>query len=204
MPQKIAVLVSGTGSLLEAIVPKVPVHLVLADRPCRGIDEVAVKAELPGVMVPWVGSGKTMNEDERDVYTLQVLNVLYQHGITLVVMAGFMTIFGRGMFYGERRFAGRILNTHPSLLPSFKGHHAVRDALAYGVKLTGCTIHVATEELDAGPIIAQEAVPVRHGDTEATLHERIKQVERVLYPRTILEYATRLEYGDSMEELGAA
>ena len=86
-------------------------------------------------------------------------------------------------------FPGRVLNTHPALLPAFPGWHAVRDALAYGVKVTGCTVHVATEEVDAGPILAQEAVPVRPDDTEASLHERIKAVERRLYPDT----AGRLE-----------
>jgi phosphoribosylglycinamide formyltransferase-1 len=82
-------------------------------------------------------------------------------------------------------FPNRILNTHPALLPSFKGWHAVEAALDYGVKVSGCTVHVATLEMDAGPILAQEAVPVLPGDTAAELHERIKQVERRLYPDTI-------------------
>ena len=79
----------------------------------------------------------------------------------------------------------RALNTHPALLPAFKGWHAVRDALAAGVKVTGCTVHLVTEEVDSGPILAQEAVPVLDDDTEETLHERIKQVERRLYPGVI-------------------
>ena len=83
------------------------------------------------------------------------------------------------------RSAARAVNTHPALLPAFKGWHAVRDALAAGVKVTGCTVHLVTEEVDAGPILAQEAVPVLDDDTEATLHERIKQVERRLYPDVI-------------------
>ena len=94
-------------------------------------------------------------------------------------MAGFMTILGRAAFAA---FPERILNTHPSLLPAFPGAHAVRDALAFGVKVTGCTVHLATETVDHGPILAQEAVPVLPGDDEATLHERIKAVERRLYP----------------------
>jgi phosphoribosylglycinamide formyltransferase-1 len=85
-------------------------------------------------------------------------------------------------------FPGRVLNTHPALLPAFRGWHAVRDALAAGVKVTGTTVHVATEEVDDGPILAQEAVPVLTGDTEDTLHERIKQVERRLYPATIKQF----------------
>jgi phosphoribosylglycinamide formyltransferase-1 len=81
-----------------------------------------------------------------------------------------------------------VLNTHPSLLPAFPGAHAVRDALAHGVKVTGCTVHIATVRMDDGPILAQEAVPVVAGDTENTLHERIKAVERELYPRVVKEF----------------
>ena len=82
-----------------------------------------------------------------------------------------------------------MINTHPALLPAFKGWHAVRDALAAGVKVTGCTVHVMTEDMDEGPILAQEAVPVLPDDTEATLHERIKEVERRLLPATIRRFA---------------
>ena len=91
-----------------------------------------------------------------------------------------MTVLGRPMFDA---YGGRVLNTHPSLLPAFPGAHAVRDALAFGVKVTGCTVHIATARMDDGPILAQEAVPVLPDDTEATLHERIKAVERRLYPQ---------------------
>ena len=102
--------------------------------------------------------------------------------IDVVAMAGFMTVLSARLFevYGDR-----VLNTHPSLLPAFPGAHAVRDALAYGVKVTGCTVHVATEQVDHGPILAQEAVEVLPGDDEGSLHERIKAVERRLYPATI-------------------
>ena len=85
-------------------------------------------------------------------------------------------------------FPGRVLNTHPSLLPSFPGAHAVRDALAYGVRVTGCTVHLATVEVDHGPILAQEAVAVLAEDDEDRLHERIKAVERRLYPSTLKEF----------------
>ena len=111
-----------------------------------------------------------------------VASDLLIHDIDLVVMAGYGTIFGEAI---HAAFPDRILNTHPALLPSFKGWHAVRDALDYGVKVTGCTVHVATLEVDAGPILAQEAVPVLSDDDEASLHERIKAVERRLYPDTI-------------------
>jgi len=99
-----------------------------------------------------------------------------------VVMAGFGTILEQPIY---DRFAGHVLNTHPALLPSFPGWHGVRDALDYGVKVTGCTVHVATLEVDAGPILAQEAVAVLPDDTEESLHERIKVVERRLYIDTI-------------------
>jgi phosphoribosylglycinamide formyltransferase-1 len=119
---------------------------------------------------------------DRDAYTERVVEELRRHRIDLVAMAGWGTILGRAAF---EAYPGRILNTHPALLPAFPGWHAVRDALAHGVKVTGCTVHVATEEVDAGPILAQEAVPVLPDDDEASLHERIKAVERRLYTETI-------------------
>lgn len=119
---------------------------------------------------------------DRDAYTAEVTQVLVDAGIDLVVMAGYGTVFGRAI---HDTFPHRVLNTHPALLPSFKGWHAVDAALDYGVKVTGCTVHVATLEMDAGPILAQEAVPVLADDTVDSLHERIKQVERRLYPDTI-------------------
>ena len=89
------------------------------------------------------------------------------------------------------RFAGRTINTHPALLPSFPGAHGVRDALAYGVKVTGCTVHVVDNGVDTGPILAQAAVTVEDSDDEASLHERIKVVERRIYPETILRIIER-------------
>jgi phosphoribosylglycinamide formyltransferase-1 len=125
---------------------------------------------------------------DRDAYTKQLVTLLEQHDVELVVMAGFGTVLGAPAFDA---FPGHVLNTHPALLPSFKGWHAVRDALAYGVKVTGCTVHVATPEVDHGPILAQEAVAVLADDTEATLHERIKQVERRLYIQTVRDILQR-------------
>ncbi len=110
------------------------------------------------------------------------------HEPDLVVTAGFMKILGSD-FLGA--FAGRIVNTHPALLPSFPGAHAVEDALAYGVKLTGSTVHLVDAGVDTGPILAQEAVPVLGDDDVATLHERIKTVERRLLVDVIAAVATR-------------
>ena len=105
-------------------------------------------------------------------------------------MAGFGTILSNPFFDA---YEGRVLNTHPSLLPSFPGWHAVRDALQHGARITGCTVHIATLEVDAGPILAQAAVEIRDDDDEASLHERIKLVERDLYPTTIKKFLADLE-----------
>jgi phosphoribosylglycinamide formyltransferase-1 len=176
---RIAVLASGSGTLLEAILDEgIPVALVVVDRPSRA-SEVAASAGVEAVLVERTSFGDAF---DRVAYTKDVVGVLQAADIDLVVMAGFGTIFADPI---HEAFPHRILNTHPALLPAFKGWHAVRDALAAGVKVTGCTIHVATLEVDAGPILAQEAVPVLPDDDEASLHERIKAVERRLYPATI-------------------
>ena len=176
---RIAVLASGSGTLLEAILEDgIPVALVVVDRPSKA-QGVAEAHDVEAVLVERTSFGEDF---DRDAYTAQVVEVLQTRGIELIVMAGYGTIFGEAI---HRAFPDRILNTHPALLPSFKGWHAVRDALDYGVKVTGCTVHVATLEVDAGPILAQEAVPVLPDDDQASLHERIKAVERRLYPDTI-------------------
>ena len=175
---RIGVLVSGSGTILEAILAEgIPVAVVISDRPCRGL-EVAEAASVPAELVERTDFSKRF---DRDGYTEQVVKALRSHDVELVVMAGFGTVIPRIV----DSYGGRALNTHPALLPSFKGWHAVRDALAAGVKVTGWTVHVVTDEMDAGPIVAQEAVPVLPGDTEETLHERIKEVERRLYPKVI-------------------
>jgi phosphoribosylglycinamide formyltransferase-1 len=105
-------------------------------------------------------------------------------------MAGFGTVLGAPI---HNAYPGRLLNTHPALLPAFKGWHAVPDALAAGVEETGCTVHVATLEVDDGPILAKEPVKVLPGDTVETLHERIKEVERRLYPETLKKFLADLQ-----------
>ncbi len=176
---RIAVLASGSGTLLEAILADgIPVSLVVVDRPSRAT-EVAEAHGVPATLVERSSYGEDF---DRVAYTRAVVDVLHAEDIDLVVMAGFGTVFAEPI---HDAFEHRILNTHPALLPAFKGWHAVRAALEAGVKVTGCTIHVATVEVDAGPILAQEAVPVLDEDDEASLHERIKAVERRLYPQTI-------------------
>lgn len=174
-----AVLASGSGTLLDAILTDgIPVELVVVDRPCAATEV----ADRHGVQAICHERSSFGADFDRDAYTAEVTQLLVEAGIELVVMAGYGTVFGAAV---HDAFPNRILNTHPALLPSFKGWHAVEAALDYGVKVSGCTVHVATLEMDAGPILAQEAVPVLPGDTAAELHERIKQVERRLYPDTI-------------------
>jgi phosphoribosylglycinamide formyltransferase 1 len=176
---RIGALASGSGTNLEALLAsELPVVVVVVDRPCRAT-EIAARHGVTAVLVERTTFG---NDFDRVAYTEQVVDALAAHDVELVVMAGFMTVLEKPMFDA---YEGRVLNTHPSLLPAFRGAHAVRDALEHGVKVTGCTVHVATMELDDGPILAQEAVPVLPGDDVATLHERIKVVERRLYPDTV-------------------
>jgi phosphoribosylglycinamide formyltransferase 1 len=182
---RIAVLASGSGTILDAIVSEgIGVHLVVVDRPC-GATEVADRHGIRCELAERISFGQDF---DRDAYSRDVVDVLRKCDIDLVVMAGWGTIFAPPVFDA---FEGRIINTHPALLPAFKGWHAVRAALDHGVKVTGCTVHVATAEVDAGPILAQEAVPVLEGDTEDTLHERIKTVERRLYVQTIKDIIER-------------
>ena len=174
-------LASGSGTLLHAIVGDgVPVALVVADRPCRALD-IAAEHRITTELAERTEWGASF---DRGAYTERLVKVLRTHDIDLVVMAGFGTVVPAL----ADAYAGRVLNSHPALLPAFKGWHAVREALAAGVKVTGTTIHIATAEVDEGPILAQEAVPVLPGDTEETLHERIKQVEWRLYPATIRRF----------------
>lgn len=176
---RIAVLASGSGTLLDAILAaELGVVVALVDRPCRA-REVAGSHGTECLLVERTDFGPSF---DRDAYTAEVVAALDPFEVELVVMAGFGTILSQPM---HDAYPGRILNTHPALLPSFPGWHGVRDALAYGVKVTGCTVHVATLEVDAGPILAQEAVAVLDDDDESTLHERIKTVERRLYVDTV-------------------
>jgi phosphoribosylglycinamide formyltransferase-1 len=174
---RIGVLASGGGSNLEAILRAgLPVVAVVVDRPC-GATSIADAAGVPAQVVA--------RRPDRLAFTHEVVDALAAHEVDVVVMAGFMTILDKPIFDA---YEGRVLNTHPSLLPAFRGAHAVEEALAAGVKVTGCTVHVATLEVDSGPILAQEAVPVLDGDTAETLHERIKEVEHRLYPETIRRF----------------
>jgi phosphoribosylglycinamide formyltransferase 1 len=185
-------LVSGSGTILEAMLQDgLSVALVASDRPCRAL-EVASDAGLDARLIDRATFGGFGPSFDREAYSLELARVLSEASIDLVAMAGFGTIV-TGAFHWA--FPGRVLNTHPSLLPEFKGWHAVAATLAAGVSESGCTVHVATEELDDGPILAQRRVPIFPEDDEASLHERIKAVERTLYPEVIARVMASLAQG---------
>jgi phosphoribosylglycinamide formyltransferase-1 len=177
--RRLGILASGSGTILQALLDDgLPVAVVVVDRPC-GATERASAASVPVEVVARESFGKDF---DRLAYTERVVDVLKRHEVDLVAMAGFMTILEQPI---HDAYGGRITNTHPSLLPAFTGAHAVEDALAAGVKVTGCTVHYATLRVDEGPILAQEAVPVLPDDDAEALHERIKAVERRLYPQVL-------------------
>ncbi|UVS82057.1 phosphoribosylglycinamide formyltransferase [Actinokineospora sp. UTMC 2448] len=171
---RVVVLVSGSGTLLQALLDAdLPARIVAvgADRPGIAGLERAERAGLPTFAV------RLRDHADRAAWDAALADAVAAHEPDLIVSAGFMKILGPAFL---ARFGGRIVNTHPALLPAFPGAHAVADALAHGVRVTGSTVHLVDGGVDTGPIIAQEAVPVDPGDDEAALHERIKVVERRL------------------------
>jgi len=186
-PARLVVLASGTGSLLESLleaaVDDYPGRIVAvgADRDCRAL-EIATAASLPNYTV------RLGDYADRDAWDSAMTEATAAHEPDLIVSAGFMKILGPRFL---DRFMGRIVNTHPALLPAFPGAHAVPEALAYGVKVTGCSVHLVDAGTDTGPILAQQPVPVLDDDDEATLHERIKVVERRLLVDVLEALATR-------------
>ncbi len=180
---RLAVLCSGAGTNLHAILTAIrrgrlraQVVLVAGDRPDATALGRARQAGVPtAVLLP-------TTFPSRAAYDAALVRLLQRHRADWVILAGFMRILTPGFV---RRFPRRILNVHPALLPAFRGAHAVRDALAYGVKVTGVTIHLVDTAVDHGPVVAQAVVPVRSGDTEATLWARVHRVEHQLYPQAI-------------------
>ncbi|OBF20498.1 phosphoribosylglycinamide formyltransferase [Mycobacterium kubicae] len=185
-PARLVVLASGTGSLLnsliEAAVGSYPARVVAVgvDRDCPAT-EIAAEASIPAFTV------RLGDHPSREAWDAALTEATAAHQPDLVVSAGFMKILGAQFL---SRYYGRILNTHPALLPAFPGAHGVADALAYGVKVTGCTVHLVDAGTDTGPILAQQAVPVLDGDDVATLHERIKVTERRLLVDVVAAIAT--------------
>lgn len=181
-PLNIVVLASGSGTLAQSIIDNQGVYRVaalVADVDCYALTR-ASDANIPTELVPLVKGA------DRGQWNAELARVVRGYAPDLVVSAGFMKILGKEFL---DLFAGRIINTHPALLPAFPGAHAVRDALAYGVKVTGSTVHFVDEGVDTGKIIAQESVAIAPGETEADLHERIKQVERKLIVTVLDSFA---------------
>lgn len=181
--EKLGVLCSGRGTDLQSIIDAIArkevtaeIAVVLTDK----ADAYALtRAEKAGIKAVCVNRKEYA---DRESFEKAMVNELEAAGVTLVVLAGFMRILTP---YFVRKYAGRLLNIHPALLPSFPGAHAHRDVLAYGVKVSGCTVHFVDEGTDSGPIILQAAVPVLDDDTEETLGARVLAKEHVIYPQVI-------------------
>lgn len=180
---RIGVLVSGRGSNLQAIIDAIqagwlPVQIavVVSDKPGAYALERAKSAGIPTVVI------ERGRHADHGAFEEAIGHALRDYQVELVALAGYMRILS-GQFIGQ--YAQRIVNIHPALLPAFPGLHAQAQALAYGVKVAGCTVHFVDEGMDTGPIILQEAVPVQEGDTEETLSQRILAVEHKAYPKAL-------------------
>ena len=184
--EKIGILCSGRGSNLASIIEAIEcgeiraeITVVIADKADAYALERAREKGIPAVAVVY------RDYAERADFERALLTELHAHGVTLVVLAGFMRILSPVFVHA---YTGRILNIHPALLPSFPGAHAHRDVLAYGVKVSGCTVHFVDEGMDSGPIILQASVPVQEGDTEEALAARVLAQEHRIFPEAIKLY----------------
>ena len=183
----LAVLASGSGSNLEAIAQaivngelKAKIAVVIYNEPNALARQRAEKFGIPAILV------NHRDYKSRKALDLAIINILEQYNVDLVIMAGWMRIVTQVLIDA---FPERILNIHPSLLPSFKGIHAIEQAFNYGVKVTGCTVHLLSLEVDSGKIIKQAAVPVLPEDTLEDLQKRIQVQEHIIYPEAIAEYS---------------
>ena len=181
------VLASGSGTNLQSLIDAASqpgyaaeISGVITDRDRIPALQRAETAGIPTAVVAW------SDYDSREAFTHAICDQAEVFGAALVVLAGFMRVLSGAAI---RRFPNKILNTHPSLLPAFPGAHAIEEALAYGVKVTGMTIHVVDEAMDEGPIVYQEPVGVRPDDTMATLRERIQALEHQAYPEVVDAFA---------------
>lgn len=183
LPGRLVVLASGSGTLFEALVAATAggetaqVVRLVCDRPEAGALERAARLGVPATVVPLDDPARRGEWDTR------LAAAIAEECPDLVVSAGFMRLLGPAVLDSCPQ---RVVNAHPALLPAFPGAHAVRDALAYGARVTGCTVHVVDAGVDTGPVLAQRAVEVRPDDDEDSLHERIKEIERVLLPEVVL------------------
>ncbi len=185
---KLAVLASGRGSNFLSIQKEIEagtldasIEVLISDRENAPALELARQHGMEAVYIPY-------DKNDRQAFEEQAAAHIRSHGCELIILAGFMRIVTPWLI---EAFPGKMLNIHPSLLPSFRGMHAQQQAVDFGVKISGCTVHVVTPELDDGPIIAQCAVPVLNGDTGDTLSERIIVEEHRLYPEAIRIFAAQ-------------
>jgi phosphoribosylglycinamide formyltransferase-1 len=183
MTRRIAVLASGRGSNFQAVIDaiqagEIPARCValITDNPKAYAIERAGKAGIPVVIVDY------SSFPSREVYERALLSAMQQQDADLFVLAGYMRILGKSVV---QAFPGKMVNIHPALLPSFTGLHAQRQAIEYGVKVAGCTVHFVDEHLDCGPIILQSCVPVLETDDEDALAERILKQEHIAFPEAI-------------------
>lgn len=184
MPQiRLVVLASGSGTLFQALIDEQETHKaqivgLVTDVPCQAVD----RAKAAGINVTTVAM-----ENDRNLWNKKLSDAIEILKPDLIVSAGFMRILGPAVL---EKFEGKIINTHPALLPYFPGAHAVKDALAAGVNETGSTIHFVDSGMDTGEVIIQEAIGILPADTEDSLHERIKQVERKLLVQVVGDFVS--------------
>jgi len=187
-PLRIAVFASGQGSNFQAMVNaqqsgllnSATIELLVCDKPEAPVVQRAVDAEVDTFVF------RPKEYSSREEYELEILGELAQRQIDLIVLAGYMRLLTPTMV---NPYTGRMINVHPSLLPAFPGKDAIGQALEYGVKLTGITVHFVDNGMDTGPIIAQQSLPIEAGDTADTLAARIHQIEQTLYPQVVAHIA---------------
>lgn len=177
---RFAVLASGSGTNLQALLDAYPGHLVVVAGDEEGVFAFE-RARRAGVAVEYVDPQDFASRKEFDA---ELANRVFAHGVGLVVGAGYMRVLTPVFL---ERFPA-VINVHPSLLPEFRGLHAIRRALEAGVKRTGVTVHFMVEEVDAGPVIRQESVPILPGDTEEDLHKRLRPIEHRLLVEAVADY----------------
>lgn len=188
----LGILASGSGSNLEAIASAInqnqlsaKIKVLIYNNPKAYARERAERLGIPTVLIDH------RNYKTREELDAAIIEVLQTYQVELVVMAGWMRVVTEVLI---QAFPDRILNIHPSLLPSFPGIHAAKQALDYGVKITGCSIHIVSLEVDSGPILAQAPVEVMPDDTEESLQKRIQVQEHIIYPKAIAAYAHTLQH----------
>jgi len=183
MPLNIAILASGSGTNAQAMIDKaaqgtlnVRIALIICNRPGAGVVARAEKAGVPCLVLDH------KSFPDRESFDARMVEVLRAAGTELVVLAGYMRLLTPAFL---EAFAGRVINIHPALLPSFPGVHGGADALAYGVKLSGCTVHFVEEKVDSGPVLIQAAVPVNAGESVDELMARVHEMEHRIYPQAV-------------------